>query len=132
VTPISSSSDKTRRGRRYLLGMGAVLMLFLGFMALAPQDWRPSLWLALGLAMAVQVPLGVWLVACLGSDRFLAVWALGMLARLALVGVAGLALFPAFGWPAAPGLLSLVLLLMISLALEGVVLMLEFQQVPAP
>lgn len=131
MTPISSSSDKTRRGSRYLLGMGAVLILFLGVMALAPQDWRPSLWLALGLAMAVQVPLGVWLMTCLGNDRFLAVWVLGILARLGLVGVAGLALFPALGWPAAPGLLSLVLLLMTSLALEGVVLLLEFRKVPA-
>ena len=119
------------RAKRYLLGMGAVLVLFLGVLAIAPADWRPSLWLALGLAMAVQVPLGMWLVACLGSDRFLAVWVLGMLARLGLVGVAGLALFPAFGWPAAPGLLSLVLLLMTSLALEGVVLLLEFRRVPA-
>jgi hypothetical protein len=111
--------------------MGAVLILFLGLTVVAPHDWRPSLLLALGLAMAVQVPLGVWLMACLGSDRFLAVWVLGMLARLALVGVAGLALYPAFRWPAAPGLLSLVLLLMTSLALEGVVLLLEFRRVPA-
>jgi hypothetical protein len=131
MTPISNSSDKMRRANRYLLGMGGVLLLFLGVMATAPHDWRPSLWLALGLAMAVQVPLGVWLMTCLGSDRFLAVWILGMLARLGLVGVAGLALFPAFRWPAAPGLLSLVLLLMISLALEGVVLLLEFRKVPA-
>lgn len=131
MTPMSSSSDKIRRGNRYLLGMGAVLILFLGVMAIAPHDWRPSLWLALGLAMAIQVPLGMWLLACLGSDRFLAVWVLGMLARLCLVGVAGLALFPAFRWPAAAGLLSLVLLLMTSLALEGVVLLLEFRRVPA-
>ena len=131
MTPISHSSAKMRRGNRYLLGMGAVLILFLGVIALAPQDWRPSLLLALGLVMAVQVPLGAWLMTCLGSDRFLAVWVLGMLARLGLVAVAGLALLPTFRWPAAPGLLSLVLLLMISLALEGVVLMLEFRKVPA-
>jgi hypothetical protein len=131
MTSISNPSDKKRRGNRYLLGMGIVLVLFMGVMAIAPDDWRPSLWLALGLAMAVQVPLGVWLMTCLGSDRFLAVWILGILTRLGLVVVAGLALFPTFRWPAAPGLLSLVLLLMISLALEGVVLMLEFRKVPA-
>ena len=129
--PISRSTDKMRRGSRYLLGMGAVLILFLGLTVAAPPEWRASLLLALGLAMAVQVPLGVWLMTCLGSDRFLAVWVLGMLARLTLVGVAGLALFPASGWPAAPGLLSLALLLMISLALEGVVLMLEFRKASA-
>jgi hypothetical protein len=119
------------RAKRYLLGMGVVLILFLGVLAFAPPDWRPSLWLALGLAMALQVPLGMWLMASLGSDRFLAVWVLGILARLALLGVAGLALFPAFHWPAAPGLLSLVLLLMASLALEGLVSMQEFRKVPA-
>jgi hypothetical protein len=127
VTPISNSDYGMRRRRRYLLGMGGVLILFLGLLAFAPPGWRPSLWLALGLAMVVQIPLGVWLLASLGSDRFLSVWVLGMLVRLALVGVAGLALFPAFRMPAAPGLISLVLLLTASLALEGLVLLLEFQ-----
>ena len=120
-----------KRANRYLLGMGAVLILFLGVLAIAPADWRPSLWLALGLAMAIQVPLGMWLMICLGSDRFLAVWVLGILARLGLVGVAGLVLFPASHWPAAPGLLSLAFLLMTSLALEGLVLLLEFRKLPA-
>jgi hypothetical protein len=127
---VSSSSAKTRRGSRYVLGMGAVLVLFLGVLTFAPPEWRPSLWLALGLVMVVQAPLGAWLMTCLGSERFLAVWVLGMVARLGLVGIAGLALLPALRWPAAPGLLSLVLLLMISLALEGVVLLLEFRQTP--
>jgi hypothetical protein len=126
VRSILDSGSGNRRGRRYLLGMALVMALFLGFLAFAPSSWRPSLWVALGLAMAVQVPLGLWLLATLGSDRFLPVWVLGMLVRLALVGIAGLALFPTFGWPAAPGLLGLVLLLMTSLALEGLVLLLEF------
>jgi hypothetical protein len=120
-----------RLGRRYLLGMGGVIVLFLGFLAFAPLTWRPSLWIALGLAMVVQIPLGVWLLTTLGSDRFLPVWVLGMLVRLALVGGAGLALFPTLHWPAAPGLLSLVLLLMASLALEGLVLLLEFREAGA-
>ena len=128
---IVNSSNAMRRGRRYLLGMGAVLLLFLGLLAWAPPSWQPGLWLALGLALVVQVPLGLWLLSTLGSDRFLAVWVLGMLVRLALVGVAGLAVFPALEWPAAPGLLSLVLLLMASLALEGLVLLLEFREASA-
>jgi hypothetical protein len=131
VTSIFSSRDGTRRSRRYLLGMGGVCMLFMGFLAFAPPAWRPALWLALGLAMSVQIPLGTWLLASLGSDRFLPVWVLGMLTRLALIGVAGLVLFPAFHWPAAPGLITLVLLLMASLALEGLVLLFEFREVGA-
>jgi hypothetical protein len=81
--------------------------------------------------MVVQIPLGLWLLSTLGSDRFLPVWVLGMLVRLAVVGVAGLALFPTLRWPAAPGLLSLVLLLMASLGLEGLVLLLEFREAGA-
>jgi len=84
--------------------------------------------MALGLALTLQIPLGLWLLHSLGSDRFLPIWVAGILARLTLVGVAGLALFPAFGWPAAPGLLGLVLLLMASLALEGLVLLVEFRE----
>jgi hypothetical protein len=106
-------------------------MLFMGFLAFAPPVWRPALWLALGLAMSVQIPLGTWLLASLGSDRFLPVWVLGMLTRLALIGVAGLVLFPAFHWPVAPGLITLLLLLMASLALEGLVLLFEFREVGA-
>lgn len=128
---IVNSSDAMRRGRRYLLGLGVVLLLFLGLVAWAPPSWQPGLWLALGLALVVQIPLGLWLLASLGSERFLAVWVIGMLVRLALVGVAGLAVFPALEWPAAPGLLSLVLLLMASLALEGLVLLLEFREASA-
>ena len=106
-------------------------MLFLGLLAFAPPAWRPGLWVAFGLALAVQLPLGLWLLASLGSDRFLPIWVLGILTRMIVVGVAGLALFPTFGWPAAPGLLGLVLLLMASLALEGLVLLLEFREVGA-
>jgi hypothetical protein len=125
------AGNRFQRSRRYLLGMGGVSLLFLGLLAFAPPIWRPALWVALGLVMVVQVPLGTWLLRSLGSKRFLAVWVLGMLSRLALIGVAGLVLFPAFHWPAAPGLITLVLLLMASLALEGLVLLLEFRELDA-
>lgn len=128
MTPVSSSGSGKRRGKRYLAGMAGVSLLFLGLLAISPPAWRPSLWLALGLAMAVQIPLGMWLMTLLGSDRFIPVWVLGMLARLALVGTAGLVLFPAIHWPATPGLLGLALLLMAALALEGLVLLLEFRE----
>ncbi|MFL5403539.1 MAG: hypothetical protein ACJ8BF_12050 [Gemmatimonadales bacterium] len=125
---IPSSPDQLQRARRYLLGMGGIALLSSGLVAFAPPAWRTGLWVALGLALAVQLPLGTWLLRSLGSDRFLAVWVLGMLMRLVLVGVAGLVLYPAFHWPAAPGLVSLVLILMASLALEGLVLLLEFRE----
>jgi hypothetical protein len=125
VKPIRYSPDCGQLSRRYLMGMGALSLLSLGYIALAPAAWRPALWLALGLAMVVQIPLGTWLLATVGRDRFLAVWVLGMLARLVLIGVAGLVLFPALRSPSGPGLLTLVGLLMASLALEGLVLLLD-------
>jgi hypothetical protein len=131
LKPIFHSGEGARRGHRYLLGMGAVSLLFLGLLGFAPPAWRPGLWVALGLALVVQIPLGLWLLRSLGSDSFLPIWVAGILARLTLVGVAGLALFPTFSWPAAPGLLGLVLLLMASLALEGLVLLLEFREAGA-
>jgi hypothetical protein len=108
--------------------MGALALISVGFLAFAPSGWRPAIILGLSLAMAVQVPLGSWLLATLGTDRFLPVWVLGMLARLVLIALAGLLLFPALHWPTAPGLITLVLLLMASLALEGLVLLFEFRE----
>ncbi|HET6797495.1 MAG TPA: hypothetical protein VFH40_10085 [Gemmatimonadales bacterium] len=128
MTAIDSHPDRFHRGRHYLLGMGALALFSVGFLAFAPPDWRPPIILALGLAMAVQVPLGSWLLATLGTDRFLPVWVLGMLVRLVLIALAGLLVFPALHWPTAPGLITLVLLLMASLALEGLVLVFEFRE----
>ena len=125
MKPISYSPDRGQLSRRYIMGMGALSLLSLGYIALAPAAWRPALWVALALAMVVQIPLGTWLLATVGRDRFLAVWVLGMLARLVLIGVAGLVLFPALRSPSGPGLLTLVGLLMASLALEGLVLLLD-------
>lgn len=131
MRPPGGSKNGLRRGHRYLVGMGAIFVVFLGFLEFAPPEWRVSLWLALGLAMVVQVPLGAWLVGTVGTDRFLPIWVLGILMRLTVVAVAGLVLFPSFHLPAAPGLISLVLLLMASLALEGLVLLLEFRGIEA-
>lgn len=122
---------REHRGNRYLAGLSGIALLTVGVVPLLPGTWRPGLLLALGLALAVQAPLGTWLVATLGSDRFLPVWMFGMLARLVVVGVAGLALYPALRWPLAPGLISLVVLLMASVALEAVVLLLEVSRVQA-
>jgi hypothetical protein len=89
--------------------------------AVLPSAWRAGWWLALGLTLMVQSPLGWWLVASVGGDRFFVIWVIGMLLRLALVGVTALVLVPSLGLPAAPTLLALVGFLVVSLALEGIV-----------
>jgi hypothetical protein len=90
-------------------------------MVLPPAD-RPGLWLALGLTLVVQAPLGWWLVASVRAGRAVPAWVAGMAVRVFLVVLVGLVVLPATGWPAQPGLLSLVALLVAMLVLEGVVL----------
>ena len=107
--------------RRYLAVTAALATLSGGAGLVVPESWRAGWWLALGLTLAIQGPLGWWLMASLGTERFLGVWALGIFARLALVALAGLVLVPMLGLPPASTLLSLVGFLMVSLAIEGIV-----------
>ncbi len=115
-------------GGRYAAGVAAAAGLGAAVIALVPGAGREA-WLALALALAVQVPLGVWLVGSVGRPPFLAVWVIGMLGRLALIGVAGLVLVPALGLRAAGLLVPLALLLMVFVLLEGVVLMVQHSRV---
>ena len=117
-------------GLRYLAAMAVVGSVAMAASAALPGAWRAGLWLALGITLLVQGPLGWWLVSSLGTERFLVVWVLGMLLRLAVVGLTGLVLVPTLGWPAAPTLLALVGFLVVSLALEGIVSALQHSRAP--
>lgn len=77
---------------------------------------------ALAAVLLVQGPLGWWLVRSLGTDRLLAVWALGILTRFVLVGLAAFVAVPLLGWAPEPLLVSLVVLLVACLGLEGLML----------
>jgi hypothetical protein len=107
--------------RRYLTATAVLATLAGGAGLMVPKGWSEGWWLALGLVLVVQAPLGWWLMTSLGTERFLGVWAVGIFLRLALVAITGLVLVPALGLPAAPALLALVGFLMASLAIEGVV-----------
>ena len=108
-------------GRRYLLGLGAVVAgaLILGF--LLPREDRPGMWVGLGIALALQGPLGWWLVRTIGTERFLMVWVIGIGTRLVLVALHGLVVAPALGLPLAPALFALVGVLLSLLVVEVVV-----------
>ena len=97
---------------RYLVGVSAVAAaaLFLSFV-LPPHD-GPAVRLALGIALAVQGPLGWWLVRAVGTDRFLLVWAAGIAARLAVVVACALLIAPKLGLALEPTLFALVGVLM--------------------
>ena len=79
----------------------------------------------LAMGTLLQLPLGWWLVRSVGSPRFLTPWVLGMLARLVVLGLVGLVVVPARGWPLEAPLLALVLLFGATLSVEGAVLWTE-------
>jgi hypothetical protein len=111
-------------GRRYAIGLAVTAATAAALITLLPGG-RQEPWVALGLALGVQAPLGWWLVQSVGRPAFLLVWVLGMLGRLALIGVAALVLVPALGLRAEGLLIPLALLLMVFVLLEGVVLMVQ-------
>lgn len=108
-------------GTRYLAATALFALLAAGASTLVPASWRPGWWLALGVTLLLQAPLGWRLVTALGTDGFLVIWVAGILLRLVAVAVTGLVVVPMIGWSAAPVLLALVGFLAVSLAIEGVV-----------
>jgi hypothetical protein len=117
-------------GARYLVGTALIAVAAMAAGTVLPQAWRPGWWLALGIALVVQGPLGWWLMTSIGTERFLAVWALGILMRLVTLGLAGLVIVPALGLPAAPVLLALAGFLVAALVLEGIVSAQQHPQAP--
>ena len=116
-------------GRTYLGAVGAVSAVAALVIALLPGARHGAGWTALLAAVLLQAPLGWWLVESVGTPRFLAVWAMGMLARLALIGVMDLVVIPLTAMGAEPVLITLVALLMVFVVLEGVVLMIQHSRV---
>jgi hypothetical protein len=117
-------------GARYLVGTALMALVAMAAGTIVPAFWRPGWWLALGIGLVVQAPLGWWLMTSIGTERFLAVWVLGILMRLMTVALVGLVAVPALGLPAAPALLALAGFLVASLALEGIVSALQHSRAP--
>ncbi|MGB7212778.1 MAG: hypothetical protein WBC97_09130 [Gemmatimonadales bacterium] len=113
----------TPNARRYLVGVTAIAVAALAAAQTLPIDAKQGAWLGLGLALVFQAPLGWWLVRSLGTERFLAAWIVGMLARIALLTLAGLVILPALHWPIGPGLVGLAIVLLALLGVEVFVAM---------
>jgi heme A synthase len=96
--------------------LGALLAL-----RLVPEPEHPAVWVAVLASIVVQGPLGWWVVRSVGTQRFLMVWGLGLLARLILIGLMAVLVGPAFGLSATPLLVTLAGLLAALLLVEGVV-----------
>lgn len=115
----------TGPARRYGVGLAFVAGAGVAVGLILPPPAQAGWWPALVLALVVQAPLGWWVIRSLGRPSFLAAWGAGLLARFALVGLAALLLVPQLDWPPAATLVSLAGLLVVLLALESVVVVLE-------
>lgn len=111
---------------RYLLGV--VACLGAGAVAAwtaAPSHRTGALW-GVFAGVVLQAPLGWITLRAIGTDRFMLVWGVGMLVRLAAVGIAALILVPVLGPEAPPMLVSMVGVLGALLVVEGIVAMREY------
>jgi hypothetical protein len=105
---------------RYLAGVALVAVGGAVLVLLAPAPDRPVAGWGVGVGLVLQTPLGCWALRSIGTDRFMAVWGLGMLVRLTVVAITGLAVLPVLGARAGPMLGAMVGVLVALLLVEGV------------
>jgi heme A synthase len=115
-------------GRRYLAGVMLVAAGGAVLTAMVPPDHRLQVGWGIVVGLVLQAPLGWWTVRSIGTDRFMAVWALGMLTRLTLIAVAGLAVLPVLGARAGATLGAMVGVLVALLMVEGLTALGEHSQ----
>jgi hypothetical protein len=106
-------------GPRYLLGVAGVAAAGAGLVLLVPKTIRAEVAWGVVTGVVLQAPLGWWALRSIGTDRFMLVWGLGMLVRLTVVAIAGLAVLPSLGGRAGPMLGAMVGVLVALLLVEG-------------
>ena len=109
-----------RLGLRYLTGVAMVAAGGAVVATAVPAVDRAVVGWGVAVGLVLQTPLGWWAIRSIGTDRFMAVWGLGMLVRLTVVGVVGFAALPVLGRRAGPMLGSMVGVLVALLLVEGV------------
>src|SRR5207245_9885639 len=97
----------TARGR-YVAGLAAVAAAAVALSFVLPPADRRGLWAGLALAVVGDGPLGWWLLWAIGTERFLRRWAVGIAARVGLVGLTALVLGRRVGLPPDARLFALV------------------------
>jgi heme A synthase len=107
-------------GRRYLAGVLMVAASGVALAVLVPGADRVAVGWGVLVGLVLQTPLGWWAVRSIGTERFMAVWGLGMLVRLAVVLIAGLLVLPVLGRRAGSMLGAMVGVLVALLLVEGV------------
>lgn len=114
----------TLRGR-YVAAVAAVGVAGLLATVAASAPSRAGVAWGLIVGLLLQAPMGWWTLRSVGTERFLTVWGLGMLARFGVVAVAAFALMSAPERIAEPMLVTMVGTLVALLLVEGVVAMRE-------
>ena len=109
-----------RLGLRYLTGVAMVAAGGAVVAAAVPAADRAVVGWGIVIGLVLQTPLGWWAIRSIGTDRFMAVWGLGMLVRLTVVAVVGFAVLPVLGRRAGSMLGSMVGVLVALLLVEGV------------
>ena len=109
-----------RLGLRYLTGVAMVAAGGAVAAAAVPGPDRAVVGWGIVIGLVLQTPLGWWAIRSIGTERFMAVWGLGMLVRLTVVAVVGFAVLPVLGRRAGPMLGSMVGVLVALLLVEGV------------
>lgn len=117
--------------RTYLIGLALVAAIMSGIVLRFSDANRPAGFAMILLGLVVQGPLGWWMIRSVGTPKFLGAWVLGMLARIGLLGVTALVLFPLLHWPLTPGILVLAVMLFAMLLLEGMVVWMVHSQAEA-
>jgi hypothetical protein len=107
-------------GRRYLAGVALVAAGGAALVSLVSVEDRAVVGWGAVVGLMLQTPLGWWALRSVGTDRFMAVWGLGMLVRLTVVLVAGAVVVPVLGVRAGPMLGTMVGVLVALLLVEGV------------
>jgi hypothetical protein len=109
-----------RLGLRYLAGVALVAAGGAILAAAVPVADRTVVAWGVVVGLVLQTPLGWWAIRSIGTERFMAVWGLGMLTRLTVVAVVGVAVMPVLGRRAGTMLGSMVAVLVALLLVEGV------------
>ncbi|MEP6688704.1 MAG: hypothetical protein ABJC36_10175 [Gemmatimonadales bacterium] len=108
-----------RLGLRYLTGVAMVAAGGAVLTAVVPAAERTVVGWGVVVGLVLQTPLGWWAIRSIGTERFMAVWGLGMLTRLTVVAVVGVAVMPVLGRRAGSMLGSMVAVLVALLLVEG-------------
>jgi hypothetical protein len=112
--------------------VAAVTAAAAGVTLAAPEPLEADVGWGAAVGLLLQTPLGWWALRSIGTERFLAVWGLGMLVRFTVVGIAGLVVVPVLGGRAGPMLGSMVGVLVGLLLVEGVVALREHSREEEP